>query len=205
MCHWPSRRLALTLVFAVTLAMMALPGHVAIAQDQASPEATPGAADVALLFVQTAGATTIEPNDDGETLALTLHTTSSQTLYFSDRPARITGAVPTERFLAVFDGEARTDPPNAVLIGHPTTGAEDDEALVIELLSATYDAGTGQLTYQVRLLGADEDAGYQLESEPLTALDEGRTYAEAHLFIDDVSACYLIPDPVLRLNCLASA
>jgi hypothetical protein len=43
------------------------------------------------------------------------------------------------------------------------------------------------LTYQMDVLGAELAIDGQFESEPVTALDSPRDYAEVHLFIDDVT------------------
>ena len=156
-----------------------------VTAQEASPVASPvAAAEVALLFVQTGGATTLTPGTD-DIHTLTITGVTAQTLYFSDRPNRIAGAIPMaaliERWADAFAG----DPPNATLIGHPEAGGETEEAVVVELLTPTYDAASATLTYQVRILDVDEIADRTFEQQPLTVLDAPREYAEAHLFIDD--------------------
>jgi hypothetical protein len=153
----------------------------ASAQD-ATPAGT--SAGLSLLFVQHAGSTTLGPGSvDSATLTMTGVT--SQTLYFSDRPVRLTGALPTASFAAAFPQVFADDPPNAVLIGHPEAGADDEESVVIELTQPVYDLATATLTFEVQLLDAGMIGERGFEGEPLADLSTMREYAEAHLFIDD--------------------
>jgi hypothetical protein len=145
-----------------------------------------------LLFVQTGGATTLTPGT-GDSHTLTITDVTAQTLYFADRPSRITGAMPTATFVGQWAEAFADSPPNATLIGHPEAGGESEEAAVLELLAPVYDGASATLTYQVRLLGTEEITDRTFEQEPLTVLDAPRQYAEAHLFIDDLDpavACH---------------
>ncbi len=190
------------------LAALAL--HQAAAQDatpvEPEAEATPVAFDDAeLLFVQNAGATTLAPGD-GDIHTLTMNDVGMQTLYFANRPARMAGTMPTGTFVAAFPVAFADDPPNAALIGHPTAGGDQEEAVIVELTNPKYDAANATLTYQVEIIAPDQDDAGAFESAPLASLDGPREYAEAHLFIDDVDitpqdeckqACaYLIPGPI---------
>jgi hypothetical protein len=149
------------------------------------PEATPVATEeVKLLFIQHAGQTTLAPGT-GDVHTLTMTNVLAQTIYFSDRPARIAGAEPTESFAGKFNESFAASPPNATLIGHLEAGASEEEAVVLTLLSATYDAAAATLTYEVSLLDAEAIGDRAFEQEPLTVLDTTREYAESHLFIDD--------------------
>lgn len=173
-----------------------------VAAQEASPVASPAAATVALLFVQTGGATTLTPGT-GDTHTLTITQVTAQTLYFADRPNRITGATPTATFVDQWTAAFASSPPNATLIGHPEAGGEPEEAAVVELMNPTYDAATATLMYDVRLLGAEEIVDRTFEQEPLTVLDAPRQYAEAHLFIDDAGDCAacVIGFVILGLSC----
>jgi hypothetical protein len=70
-------------------------------------DATPGALPIAepnehvsFMFMQTFGSGSIDAATDGvPTLVLVADHLAGQTLYFSDRPERIVGMVPTEEFL----------------------------------------------------------------------------------------------------------
>jgi hypothetical protein len=142
--------------------------------------------DVELLFVQNAGATTLTPGADG-THTLSLSGIAVQTLTFANRPSRVAGAIPTETFVGAFDMVFGDDPPNAALVAHAVAGADEEEVLIVELMNPAYDEAAGTLVYDVVILEADSLTGGQFESEPLTELDAPREYAEAHLFIDDVT------------------
>lgn len=165
--------------------------------------ATPTATEpVSLLFVQHAGPTTLTPGT-GDVHTLTMTEVIAQTLYFSDRPNRIAGAEPTATFVETF-GQVFTDSsPNASLIGHLERGGAEEEALVLTLLSATYDLAAATLTYEVRILQAEEIEDRTFEREPLTVLDGPRDYAEASLFIDDAGDCAacVIGFIILGLSC----
>ena len=80
--------------------------------DAATGQATPEAgfnSDIPFMFVQTFGAGSIDQATDGvELLLLVADHVAGQTLYFSDRPERIVGMVPTEKLLGV--GESPRDP-----------------------------------------------------------------------------------------------
>jgi hypothetical protein len=157
-----------------------------VAAQEASPVASPAAStEVALLFVQTGATTTLTPGT-GDVHTLTITGVTSQTLYFADRPNRITGAMPTATFVESWAEAFGDSPPNATLIGHPEAEGDTEEAVVVELMNPTYDAASATLTYAVRLIGAEEIADRTFEQEPLTVLDAPRQYAQAHLFIDDM-------------------
>jgi hypothetical protein len=183
-------------------------GRVAAAQDatpvavqETSPAASPVAASpVQLLFVQTGGATTLTPGT-GDVHTLTITGVTAQTLYFADRPNRVTGAVPTGTFVGAWAQAFGDSPPNATLIGHPEGGGDTEEAVVVELLEASYDAGSATLTYQVRILDVEEIVDRTFEKEPLTVLDAPRQYAEAHLFIDDDDCIYCLASAVFVFVC----
>ena len=164
------------------LAALAVGG---VAAQETSPVASPAdAAEVALLFVQTGGATTLTPGTD-DIHTLTITGVTAQTIYFSDRPNRIGGAMPTARLIDQWAANFADSPPNATLIGHPEAAGEAEEAVVVELLDPIYDPATATLTYQVRILDVEEIVDRTFEQEPLSVLDAPRQYAEAHLFIDD--------------------
>jgi hypothetical protein len=151
--------------------------------------ATPAPAEpISLLFIQHAGPTTLTPGS-GDRHTLVMTGILDQTLYFADRPHRIAGAEPTASFVEQFAQAFATAPPNATLIGHLESGAHEEEAVVVELLDPVYDEAASTLTYQVRILQADEIGDRTFEQEPLTALDAPRAYTEAHLFIDDAGDC----------------
>ena len=151
------------------------------------PEASPvPVAPVSLLYVQYAGVTTLTPGT-GDVHILTMTHVRPQTIYFSDRPNRIVGAEPTASFVDGFADAFADSAPNATLIGHLENDAHDEEAVVLTLLSATYDEAAATLTYEVTLLAAELITDMSFEQEPLSVLDTAREYAEVSLFIDSVT------------------
>lgn len=152
----------------------------AIAQE-ATPVASPAAAtDLEYLFVQVFERGTFRPKaGEPGVYVLAFSHSSAQTLYFSNRPERIVGTVPTARFLPT----TVVDPPNAALVTRAADGAED--VLVVELLSPTYDEAAGTLSYDVRVL-----ENYQAEGLRYLADQQGDStvpeqFGQASLFIDD--------------------
>ena len=179
------------LAAAMTGVGVAVVGAASVRAQGATPVATPVTTDneAAFLFVQAAfSAGSFEPNDDG-TYQLTLGSAPEQTIYFSDRPARIVGAMPTERFLAVLGFEP-SDPPNAALVIE--VDAENTDVIVLELLDPVYDPAVATLTYTVTVLEGFE----QLEStsigfveQPLNEDSLPAQFGPCSLFIDSLLGC----------------
>ncbi len=179
-----SRRSALAASLG-SLAAIGVAGVTSALARQATPVATPISGDASYLFVQ-AGFTsgTLADNGDG-TFLLTLMNAPAQTVYFSDRPDRIVGATPTERFLEEmgFDGG---DPPNAALVIQ--VDAENTDVIVFALTAPVYDADLASLTYTATLLeGFDQlvDTGVGFVEEPLTADTLPQEFGASTLFIDN--------------------
>lgn len=170
----------------------------AVAQDGtpfAAPTPDPnadGPEDPAFLFVQPFDSGTWMPNpDQPDTYILTLTGAAAQTIYFSDRPERIVGLSPTDEFLESL-GFTPANPPNAALVSHSDTGEQD--VLVIELFDPEYDAGTGVLTYQARILADYEGAGLASLARTQQDDEHPERFGAGNLFIDDcpvgTAACY---------------
>ncbi len=80
--------------------------------DELSGMQTADPADIEYMFAQTSTGLLVEPD------RVTLRGVSPTTLWFSDRPDRLTGHVPTEEFVAswgVGDDNFAENPPNALL------------------------------------------------------------------------------------------
>jgi len=166
----------------------------AIAQD-ATPEAQV-TEHPAFLFVQMAdsGTWTPKPGEDGVYL-LTLAGTGEQTLYFSDRPDRIVGTLPTDEFLNAL-GFTPVEPPNAAVV--VTTPDGNRDVLVVELFNPVYTRSFGEsgeefLTYEAIVLNsyvgeALEEWVPQADDDQLPA-----EFTDVSLFIDDcadLAGCY---------------
>jgi hypothetical protein len=190
------------------LAALALGGldRLAAAQDETpAPDATPVAEDDApvFMFLQTAASGRGEANPGagtpvvagtpapagGASFLLTLEGHTGQTIYFSDRPAREVGAVPTADFLEGL-GFSAENPPNAALVAEFERG---QGVVVLELIQPAWDAETGTLVY-----GAEVLEGYQGENlTPVLAEQVAArlptTFGPAALFIDscwDLTVCW---------------
>lgn len=169
-------------------------------------EATPDplSDDATFLFVQSAASGTFTANRAAGTPAasdgtaaigggapylLTLEGHTGNTIYFSDRPERIFGEAPTEQFLAGL-GFQPDNPPNAALVTNDANGNED--ILVVELLSPSYDAGAGSVTYGANIL-SDYEGGLNFVASRQRDEDLAPSFGEASLFIDDcpdITNCY---------------
>lgn len=175
--------------------------HHAASAQEATPAATPapiaGEGDrTFFLFVQTfaSGTLTAHPTE-ADLYTLTVTGGPDQTVYFSDRPDRIVGTLPTTQFLDGL-GFAPDNPPNAALVAR-TDGGE--EIVVVELLNPVYTErfepdAIVTLTYDVRIL-----ADYQEDGLAHLAARRGdaappETFGTASLFIDDCAdgtwGCY---------------
>jgi hypothetical protein len=194
-----SRRAALTRLGAasgvvgagVAASRAAALGDGAIAREAATPTAAPAGPDggaAEFLFVQTFSAGTLAPKagEDG-TYVLTLESPVEQTVYFSDRPERIVGAVSTDEFLEAL-GFSPTNPPNAALVAQTDAG---EDVVVLELLNPRYTrsygdgAAPGTLTYDVRVLADYQGTGLASLAERRIDDDFSERFGAASLFIDD--------------------
>ena len=106
--------------------------------------------EIEALFVQTSHGMSY---DNGK---LTLHTLAPTTLFFSDRPDRVTGHITTQEFVESWDqgdDSFESNPPNAVLsIFHPDMVSD----VVVELIDPVL--GDNQLTYSVIILDGEMPA-----------------------------------------------
>jgi hypothetical protein len=160
----------------------------ASAHDEGTPSPMAGD-EAAYLFVQSGFESGIldQATEGVQSWMLTLQGAPAQTVFFSDRPARIAGAVSTERFLELLDFSP-ADPPNAALVVESDTGAD---VIILELTDPVYDAAAGTLTYITKILDAEqlEKSGYGFETEPLGPDNYPAEFGAASLFIDSLLGC----------------
>jgi hypothetical protein len=165
----------------------------AVAQD-ATPAPTEDA-DPVFMFVQTfasghgvanpsAGTPSAEGTPTaggGAPILLTLEGHTGLTVYFSDRPDRIVGAVPTDGFLDTL-GFGAHNPPNAALVGEFQAG---QGVVVLKLLDPAYDVDSGTLTYGADVLDAYEGGNLEPVTHEQLVERLPAEFGAAALFIDD--------------------
>lgn len=137
--------------------------------------------DASMLFVQTAGSGTFQEKDGKK--ILTFVDVSPTTVYFSDRPDRITGFMQTDLFVAVWgEGEDSfaDDPPNAAL--ELLDWDDQPVVFIIELLNVTYNPEEEILQYEVKILeeGTEGLSHYNKYNE----FKIPATFEDSVLFID---------------------
>jgi hypothetical protein len=175
------------------------------ATPMASPEAN--AEHPSFMFVQTFGEGSITDAGNGN-LTLTADHLTGQTIFFSDRPERIVGTVPTQKFLGLDNaptaattlgsgaatpeggpGVTPSNPPNAALVFNSAEGSDEPgDVIVVELINPTYDPGSKQATYEIKVLADDTAVDMSFVSEPVAMADAIRAFEGASLFIDDCAS-----------------
>lgn len=106
--------------------------------------------EIEALFVQTAHGMSF---DNGK---LTLHALAPTTLFFSDRPDRVTGHITSQEFVDSWDqgtDSFASNPPNAVLSVFHTEYVSD---VVVELMDVNLNGS--QISYTVQILDGEMPA-----------------------------------------------
>lgn len=140
--------------------------------------------ETTFLFVQSGFTSGIldQATEGVQSWMLTLQGAPSQTVFFSDRPERVAGAVSTQRFLETLDFSP-DNPPNAALV----IGTDDGSSVVIlELTDPVYDPDAATLTFITKILEIDtlEATGYGFTTDPLGPDAYPPEFGPASLFID---------------------
>lgn len=164
------------------------------AQEATPVSATPVAGTAGdklfFMFVQTAQAGSFMPKDGEEGVyQVTLEGADAQTIYFSDRPDRIVGNLPTDQFLDGL-GFSPENPPNAAIVAQTDAG---EDILVVELLNPVWDGAARTLTYDVRVLADYQDDGLGHLAEQQEGAELPTSFGHTSLFIDDcpnATSCY---------------
>lgn len=125
----------------VGAALLALCAAAAQAQDPGQPVPLPVVAAPDYEYVQQAGSMQF----NGETL--TLQGVAPSTIFFSDRPYRLTGHVPNATFVNLWSGPFASDPPNAAV---SVLGNFNEAPAIVELTGARLDGAS--LLYTVKVL-----------------------------------------------------
>jgi hypothetical protein len=154
---------------------------------QGATSAATAVSDAEFLFVQTFESGTWAPKsgEDG-TFLLTLTGHAAQTVYFSDRPERIVGTLPTPQFLDNL-GFTPANPPNAALVAQTNDG---EDVVVVELLNPVYTEDFGPdgdvtVTYEARVLADYAAAGLAHLAARQTDATVPASFGPTSLFIDD--------------------
>jgi hypothetical protein len=147
------------------------------------------------LFVQSFQSGTLETlGNEPHRFTVNLENGLGQTIYFTDRPNRLVGAVPTDKFLDYL-GFTPANPPNAALLVEREAGHTD--IAVVELFNPVYDTDTRNLTYEVTVLD-DWEKVVDLEFRHDPVEEPPATFGTAHIFIDGLSDC-----PGATMQCFA--
>lgn len=178
-----SRRSTLALGASLIAGGLAVTQPLRASAQLATPAPTATDEDVLALFVQSFAASELSPDPADETLwVLTLSSGTGHALYFSDRPNRIAGTIPTDRFIPALAKETEGDPANAALVAQTAAGTQVTH--VIELLMLSYDETAGVATYTVQFLSDPTELQIEFQAPPLQTLSEAVTYGQSELFID---------------------
>jgi hypothetical protein len=191
------QRIAATyLALAALLALTTAPAASAQGETTAESQA-PVEQEIGLLYAQTATRGSLErlKGSGGARYALTLRGVARQTVWFSDRPVRQAGHIPTSGFVGSWAGFGfAEDPPNAALTVLDAAAHED--TVVVTLGTPRYRRGTRMVRYPARIIEAPAGNLSQFESQR----DEGvpRDFEDASLFIDDavgqlIGDCWIAP------------
>lgn len=165
---------------------------------EATPVASTDASSAggSFLFVQTATSGSFSPNPGagtpvvdatpapggGAEYLLTLEGHHGGTIFFSDRPERVFGDAPTGPFLENL-GFSPENPPNAALVTETEDGEED--VVVLELLSPSYDEASGTITYGATILSEYEGEGLDHVAARQQDAELPERFGRSSLFIDD--------------------
>jgi hypothetical protein len=131
------------------------------------------------------GTFTLSADGDGSAI-LTLTGIDPVILAFTDRPERMVALVQAPTSVETLQATT-DDPPNAALVARQA-GAGQQEPVVIELRSVTYDHTTETLSFAVRVVPGPSEA------IPTGSPVPPETLAGGYLFIDDAQI------PVNRLR-----
>lgn len=148
------------------------------------PSADDSLAGTEFLFVQPFDSGNWESKDgeDGQ-FVLTLSGVDAHTIYFSDRPERITGLAPTQQFLDGL-GFTPADPPNAALVANQD-GEGSQDVLLIELYNPVYDSDAGTLTYDAKFMSDYGEPGLAHLAQQQQDFEFAQQFSDGSLFIDD--------------------
>lgn len=147
---------------------------------------TPKKQKVSLLFAVESAAGTL--SGKGAAKKLTLAGTAKDTVWFSDRPERRSGAFGTGEIAAAWKGLGfLADPPNAALVFEdPALGFE--RTAILELSKPRYTAKSHSLSFSARVLPPARASGNLKKHGEAADNRPAAEFGNASLFIDDGEA-----------------
>ncbi len=185
--HAATRR---SMVGALAIGVVALPGVVPAAAQTTTPVA---GGSVPLLFLQSFATGQLMPSPAGAPYTLTLQHGVGWTLYFSDRPARAGGILPTEQVLDLINADP-DNPPNAAVVAERHSRDEASPRIwLVTLLSGAYDPVTVTLTYQARLLAPTDPGWERFSVTPAAPPAAAEALGAGQLFIDPYNSGTIKP------------
>jgi len=140
-------------------------------------------ASPSLLYVQQAEQGTFAPatGSDPQSYTLTLQDVAPRTVFFSDRPDRVTGAIPNEDFVRLETLFTPDDLPNAaIVVSEPPS--DDQDVAIVELSAPSYDAATGTVSYTAVVVDEVSEGLSNWEQDQDPSLPE--SLGPLSLFID---------------------
>lgn len=205
-------RRMLTLLATATLTLTVIAVHPAGASPASVPSAKPDAEKVSLLYSVTGGDATMRllPGS-GDRYAFTLKKADPRTVWFSNRPARHSGTLPTDGFVTEWAGFGfQADPPNVAITAHDPSGGFD--TFVAVMRNPTYKNGTLRATMQIlsEEMANDLTGNLARHGDNHDADGIPADLGAVSIFIDDVSGtvidgCLLQPWTACRGNDLSGA
>ena len=141
----------------------------------------------ALLFVQQAERGTFDPleAEGPNAFTLTLQDVTPRTVYFADRPDRISGTIAADAFAGLETLFLPDDPPNAAVVIHePESDTED--VVIVELMNPRYDEASTSFSYDVVVLD-EVTEGLRNFEEDRDASPPSNLESPVSVFIDDAT------------------
>jgi hypothetical protein len=163
-----------------------------------SVAATPKRQKVSLLYVLNSKDGALRPTKKPRRYILSLRALEPHVVWFSDRPARLSGSFPSAGFAAAWAGFGfAADPPNAAL--DYTDPAGRPRSAILELSHPRYSTRSRRLSFQARLIDPRSVHEANLHSHAIRAdRTPARRLRDASLFVDEVEGtvidgCFIEP------------
>ena len=166
-----------------------------------SPTSSPAEA-ISVLYTLSADTGALTPVEGSATdFTLVLFAADRHTVWFSDRPARLSGTLDTADLVDDWAGFGFVaDPPTVAVVLHEAGGSAD--TLVAEVSEPAYDASTGDFSATVRVLDELTGQGADAFEHFSSTADAGLppSFAGVSIFVNDevgevVDGCIVATHP----------